>query len=69
MDGGVEMTKIQAHNNVQKYDFIGGDMPSEFDGIAAVEAFKELGEGAMTTRPKMENVIDKTQPEAGFLKH
>ena len=42
-------------------------MPGELDGIAAVEAFKELGEGVGTMRPKEENVIDKTQPEAGIL--
>ena len=43
-------------------------MPDELDGIAAVEVFKELGEGVRTMRPKEENVIDKKQPEAGFLK-
>ena len=42
-------------------------MPGELDGIVTVEAFKELGEGVGTMRPKEENVIDKTQPEAGFL--
>ena len=42
-------------------------MPSELDRIAAVEAFKELGEGVGTTRPMEENVIDKMQPEAGYL--
>ena len=42
-------------------------MPGELDGIAAVEAFKELGEGVGSMGPKKENVIDKTQPEAGFL--
>ena len=42
-------------------------MPGELDGIAATEAFKELGEGVGTVRPKEENVINKTQPEAGFL--
>ena len=48
-------------------DFGGGGVPGELDGIAAVEAFKELGEGIGTMRPKEENVINKTQPEAGFL--
>jgi hypothetical protein len=33
----------------------------------AVEVFKELGEGVGTMRSKEENVIDKTQPDAGFL--
>ena len=43
-------------------------MPGELDGIAAVEAFKkELGEGVGSMGPKKENVIDETQPEAGFL--
>ena len=42
-------------------------MPGELDGIAAVEVFKELGEGVGSMGPKKENVIDETQPEAGFL--
>jgi hypothetical protein len=33
----------------------------------AVDAFKDLGDGVGAMRPKEENVIDKTQPEAGFL--
>ena len=37
------------------------------DEIAAAEAFKELGEGFGTMGPKEENVVDKTQPESGFL--
>ena len=37
------------------------------DRIGTVEAFKELDEGVGTMRPKEEDVIDKTQPEAGFL--
>ena len=45
MDAGVEMTMTQAHIDVQKCDFGGGGMPSEFDRIATVEAFKELIEG------------------------
>jgi hypothetical protein len=42
-------------------------MPREFDGIAAIEAFKKLGEGAGTMRPKETNVIDEIQPEARLL--
>ena len=42
--------------NIQKCDFGGG---GELDGIAAVEAFKELGEGVGTMRLKEENVINK----------
>jgi len=42
-------------------------VPGELDGIAAVEAFKELGEGVGSMGPKKENVIDEMQPEAGFL--
>ena len=34
-------------------------MPGELDGIATVEAFKELDEGVGTMRPKEENVIVK----------
>ena len=33
-------------------------MPGELDGIAAVEAFKELGERVGTMGPKEENVFD-----------
>ena len=66
IDRGVEMTLTQAFINVQKCDF-GGGVPGELDGIAAVEVFKELGEGVGTMGPMEENVIDKTQPEAGFL--
>ena len=35
-------------------------MPSESDGIAAVEMCKELSEGVGTMRSKEENVIDKS---------
>ena len=42
-------------------------MPGELDRIAAVETFKELGEGVGTMGPKEENVVDKTQPESGFF--
>jgi hypothetical protein len=53
MDGGVEMTLTQSYIDVQKCDFGGGSVPSEFNGIAAVEAFKELGEGVGTMRPML----------------
>ena len=43
-------------------------MPNEFDGIAAVEAFKELAEGVGTMRAMEENVINKMQSEVVFLK-
>ena len=62
-DGGVDMTLIQAYINIQKCDFGGGSVPGELDGIAAVEAVKELGEGVGTMGPQEENVINKTQPE------
>ena len=42
-------------------------MPSEFDGILAIEAFKELVEGLGTMRLREEDVINKMQPEAGLL--
>ena len=48
MDGGVELTMIHAYIDVQKCDFGGEGVPGELDGIAAVEAFKELGEGVGT---------------------
>jgi hypothetical protein len=67
VDGGVEMAMTQVHTNIQKCDFRGRGMPSEFDRIAAVEVFKELSVGVITMRPKKENVIDNAQPEAGFL--
>ena len=35
-------------------------MPGELDGIAAVEAFRELGEGVGTMGPKKEIVIFMT---------
>ena len=44
-------------------------MSSKFNWIAAVEALKELGEEVGTKKPKAGNVIDKSQPEAGFLKN
>ena len=66
-DGGVELTMIHTYIDVQKCDFGGGGVPGELNGIATVEAFKELGKGFGTMGPKEENVVDKTQPEAGFL--
>ena len=41
----MEVTTTQAHIDLQKQYFSGGGVPSEFNGIVAVEAFKELGEG------------------------
>ena len=67
IDGAVKVTLIQAYIEVQKCHFRRKVVPGELDGIVAVEAFKELGEGVGTMRLKEENVIDKTQPEAGFL--
>ena len=63
----MEVTLIHAYIDVQKSDFRGGGVPGELDGIAAVEAFKVLGEGDRTMGPQEENIINKTQPEAGFL--
>ena len=56
------------HIDVQKCDSGGGGVPNEFDGIPAVEVFKELGEGVMNMMPKEENIFYKMQPEAGFLR-
>jgi hypothetical protein len=56
MDGSVEMILTQEHINIQKCGFGGGGVPSELDGIAAVE----LDKGDGTMRPKEENVINKT---------
>ena len=67
MYGGAELTMIHTYIDVQKCDFGGGGVPGELDGIAAVEAFKELGEEVGTMGPKKENIFNKTQPEAGFL--
>ena len=68
VDGGMKMTMAQVHINVQKYDFRGGGVPSEFDEIAAIEVFKEVGEGVGTMRPKEENIATKMQPEAALNK-
>ena len=67
MDEGVELTMIHTYINIQKCDFGGGGVPGKLDGIATVEEFKELGEGVGIMGPLEENVINKTQPEAGFL--
>ena len=67
MGGGVELTISHTYIDVQKSDFGGGGMPGELDGIATVEALKELGEGVRTMGPEEENVVDKTQSEAGFF--
>ena len=42
MNRSVELTKIHKYIAVQKCDFRGRGVPGELDGIAAVEAFKEL---------------------------
>ena len=67
MDGGLELTMIHAYIDVQKCDFGGGGVPGELDRIMTVEAFKELGKGVGTMRPKEEIVLNKTQPETWFL--
>ena len=56
MDGGVELTMIHVYIDVQKSDLGGGGVPGEFDGIVAVDAFKELVEGVGTMRSKEKNV-------------
>ena len=53
-----EVTLSQAFIDFQKNDFRGG-VPRELDGIAAVEVFKDLGEGVGIMRPKEEIVIGK----------
>jgi hypothetical protein len=52
VDGGVELTMINTYIDVQKCDFGGVGVPGELDGIEAVKAFKELGEGVGTMGPK-----------------
>ena len=47
----MEITVIQAYIDIQKCNFGGGGVPGEMVGIAAVEAFKDLGEGVGTMRP------------------
>ena len=66
MDGGLELTMIHAYIDVQKCDFGVGGVPSELDGIAAVEAFKKLGEGVGTMRPKEEISLIKHSQRLGF---
>jgi hypothetical protein len=62
MERGVEMTLTQVCINVQKR---GESVPSDLDGITVVEAFKQLGEGIGTMRPKEQNVIDDGFLESG----
>ena len=40
IEKGVEMTMIQEHIHIQKHDFQGGDILSEFDGIVVVKEFQ-----------------------------
>ena len=42
-------------------------MPSKFDGIVAVKAYMELGEG-VGTKSHRRNILQKIQPNARFLK-
>ena len=56
VDGGVEMTLIQVYIDVQKHDLGGGGIPSELDGMAAIEGFKKLDERVGTVRPEEEDV-------------
>ena len=51
MHGGVELAMIHMYIDIQKCNFGGGGVPGEMVGIAAVEAFKDLGEGVGTMRP------------------
>ena len=53
VDGDVEMTMIQTQVIIQKHDLGGGGMPGEFDGMAAIEAFKELCERVEIIRRNM----------------
>jgi hypothetical protein len=41
VDGGVGMTMIKAHINIQECDGR-GNVPNEFDQVTAIEVFKEL---------------------------
>ena len=36
MDGGVDLAMIHVYIDIQKCDFVGGGVPGELDGIAAV---------------------------------
>ena len=60
VDRGVKMTMIQAHI-IQKCNLGGGGAPSELDGVAAIETFKELGERVGNMRSKDKDGIDKMQ--------
>ena len=44
MDGGVQLAMVHTYIDIQKCDFRRGGVPIEYDGIAAVEAFRELVE-------------------------
>ena len=44
-----------------------GGVPDEVDRIATVEPFKEGDEGVWTMWPEKEYIVDKPQPEAGFI--
>ena len=69
VDRDIEMTMILMPVKLQEHDLGGGEggMPSEFDEIATIKAFKILGEGVGTIRSEEEDVIDKTQPEVWLL--
>ena len=72
VDGSMEMTMIKEHTDVQKHNLGGGDISGEFEGIMAIDAFKEQGEGGGTLRPDGEDIINETQLEAnpdGKLSH
>ena len=42
-------------------------MPSELDGVVVIEVLKKLDEGFGTMRSEEEDIMNKTQPEAGLL--
>ena len=44
------MAMVHTLIDIQKCDFGGGGVPIEYDWIAAVEAFRELGGGVGTIR-------------------
>ena len=66
MDGGLELTMIHMYIDVQKCEFGGGGVPGELDGIAAFEAFKDLGERVGTLRPKRKISLIKRSQRLGF---
>ena len=45
VDGGVELTLLDVNIDIQEGDMGLGGVPDEVDRIAAVESFKEGGEG------------------------